>query len=78
MDQMPKFQLCSSKALILAIGVHAVFVMAYFFLNKENTVLIQEPELAVMMSLSENVQALSDEKQVVGVDQQLAVASQKR
>lgn len=78
MDQMPKFQLCSSKALIFAIGVHAVFVMAYFYFNKENTVLIQEPELAVMMSLSENVQALSDEKQVVGMDQQLAVASHKK
>lgn len=78
MDQMPKFQLCSSKAFILAIGVHVIFVMAYFFLNKENTVLIQEPELAVMMSLSENVQALSDEKKFVGVDQQLAVASQKK
>ncbi|MCK9781573.1 TonB family protein [Proteus vulgaris] len=78
MDQMPKFQLCSAKAFILAIGIHAIYVMAYFYFNKENTVLIQEPELAVMMSLSENVQALSDEKQIVGVDQQLAVASQKK
>lgn len=78
MDQMPKFQLYSSKAFILAIGIHAVFVMAYFYFNKENTVFIQEPELAVMMSLSENVQAISDEKQIVGADQQLAVASQKK
>ncbi len=78
MDQMPKLQFCSYKALILAIGVHAVFVMTYFYLNKENTILIQEPELAVMMSLSENVQALSDEKQVIGIDQQLSVASHKK
>ncbi len=78
MDQMPKFQLYSFKALILAIGVHAVFVIAYFYFNKEKAVFIQEPELAVMMSLSENVQAISDETQVIGVDQQLAVASQKK
>ncbi|EEG87645.1 hypothetical protein PROPEN_00188 [Proteus penneri ATCC 35198] len=49
-----------------------------FYFNKENTVFIQEPEVAVMMSLSENVQAISDEKQIVGADQQLAVASQKK
>ncbi len=77
-DQMPRLQPFNYKALVLAISVHAVLVIACFHFYQDKTTLIQEPELAVMMTLSENIQALSEEKQVIGIDQQLAVASQKK
>lgn len=76
--QMPNFQPISYKTLILAIAIHVILVMAYFYFNQQNTEEIQEPEPAVMLSLSENAQAINEEKQVIGVDQQLAVASQKK
>lgn len=75
---MPRLQFFNYKAVILAISVHLALVIGYFYLYYDKTTLIQEPELAVMMTLSENIQALSEEKQVIGIDQQLAVASQKR
>lgn len=75
---MPRFQLFNYRAVILAIAIHAILVVTYYYFNKERTELILEPEVAVMLSFSENVQAINNEKQAIGIDQQLAVASQKK
>lgn len=77
-ENMHRKQLIDYKAFLLAISMHVFVVMVYLSLYQDRMTQIQAPELAVMIRLSDNIQAISEEKQVIGVDQQISVASQKK
>ncbi|MEY2343965.1 hypothetical protein I3679_006375 [Proteus mirabilis] len=76
-NQMAQLQPCRYSGFILSIVFHFTLVISYFYITQQRPVIIHQPAPAVMLSLSENVQAVNKEKQIVGVDQQMAVASQK-
>ncbi|SPY94024.1 TonB-like protein [Proteus mirabilis] len=77
-NQMAQLQPCRYSGFILSIVFHFTLVISYFYITQQRPVIIHQPAPAVMLSLSENVQAVNKEKQIVGVDQQMAVASQKK
>ena len=77
-NQMAQLQPCRYSGFILSIVFHFTLVISYFYITQQRPVIIHQPAPAVMLSLSEYVQAVNKEKQIVGVDQQMAVASQKK
>lgn len=63
-NQMAQLQPCRYSGFILSIVFHFTLVISYFYITQQRPVIIHQPAPAVMLSLSEYVQAVNKENRL--------------